>query len=142
MINKMSDSIRVINSIRASVCGPNSRPLLPGENLTFLCSNYTGPGTNIREKVLNQVPPASQVDACSMNHDIHYYNITNSGITDPNLIAQQVRQSDQQFLSCVRAANTDNTVLQNLEKTLAYGLIRGKNILENAGLISPTRFLS
>lgn len=104
------------NLYRKTFCQGKSRPLLPGE-FHYACHNYTGPGTRIDLPEVRSYPPYNDIDACSRQHDIDYYE--NQG----NPVA--IRKADEDVIKCYAKYPNEN----------GYNVgmlgINGKMVLEN-----------
>lgn len=126
------------NYLRSAICPSTTTPLLPGENHLF-CANYTGPGTNIDTRIAAGIVPTSASDACSQVHDLAYQSIGNGSAP----AGFNVRGADQNLLNCYRAGlTTDQSALNIASTAVAYPLIRGKMVLEDLGLLSPSSFIN
>jgi len=74
-------------------------------------SNYSGPGTDLKNKVDSNVPCLNQTDCCSRKHDIDYNEAMK--ISDPRERARHIRFADEVVKDC-------------------YGQIKGEPFLSTA----------
>lgn len=89
------------NLFRRNFCHGKSRPLLDGE-LHFGCHNFSGPGTRIDLKEVQDYPPYNDIDNCSRTHDLDYMNALKQGRKD------LIRQADIDVINCYKKYPNEN----------------------------------
>jgi hypothetical protein len=86
-----------LNIYRKRACSGKSRMLMDGEK-HLGCHNYTGPGTRIDLKEVQDYKPYNEIDNCSRNHDLDYLEA--DGMTDPVQKAHAIRIADEKAITC------------------------------------------
>ncbi len=104
------------NLYRKTACDSKARPLLDGEK-HYGCHNYSGPGTRIDLPEVRNFKPYNNIDACSRQHDIDYFNSNK----DP----KKIKEADEKVLQCY-----DKYPNENGYKIAKLG-IKSKTKLEN-----------
>ncbi len=118
----------VVNGINRMI-GSKAPPLFDGE-YHLPDSNWTGPGTRIKERIARGDKPLNAVDAASQIHDLEYNHIKRTE-SNPIERAKKVRISDEKALQSYQKALGTNPILGRL----AFTGIKSKNILED---VAPT----
>jgi hypothetical protein len=89
---------KLANKYRAKYCNNKTRPLLKGE-YHWGCHNFTGPGTKISLDYIRDTEPINDIDACSRQHDIDYYEAISKEM-DPEIRRRLLRQADVKVMQC------------------------------------------
>ena len=104
-------------------------------------SHYIGPFNSLSDEYIRTHPPKDLVDAGALYHDKDYSNIAKARDArkiSPEETKRLIRESDERFLS-----NTAKNIDQNRwGGTLGYLGIKGKNILEDMGVLNPNKFVT
>jgi hypothetical protein len=101
---------------------------------------YLGPFNSLTEEYRRTHPPVDKADEAGLNHDLEYTDIAK--LRKDNKISQSeatrlTRESDNKFLTTMRNQWTTSP----WKTTLGYLGIKGKNILEDVGVINPDIFV-
>lgn len=111
---------------------------VPGDG--FQRANYMGPGTQIIERLRRGDKGKTPIDQISQLHDIEY-TMASGLARDDSELKQQIRSADERMMY-----SGWNAFLEGRESwfnTLeGAGLIKAKTLLEDWGLLNPTRFVS
>lgn len=111
---------------------------VPGKG--FQRADYMGPGTQILKRIQRKDTGKTPIDQISMLHDIDYTIASGTASSDAEH-ARLGREADNRMIdSGWKAYKSGKENIFNL--TEGAGLIKAKNLLEDWGLMSPTRFLS
>ena len=86
-----------LNIYRKRACNGKARMLMNNEK-HYSCHNYTGPGTRIDLKEVQDYKPYNEIDNCSRTHDLDYLAADN--MTDPVQKAHAIRIADEKALTC------------------------------------------
>jgi hypothetical protein len=104
-------------------------------------SHYIGPFNALSDEYIRTHPPKDLVDAGALHHDLDYSRIAkarDAGKISADETKRLIRESDERFLS-----NTAKNIDQNRwGGTLGYLGIKGKNILEDLGVLDPNKFVT
>lgn len=107
-------------------------------------ANYEGPGTRVRWRIGNKIPPTTNTDAGAMRHDIDYANIgtrLKRGQINRQQAVQQIRQSDARLIKTgLRNLASFNPVEKMHAAAAASGII-GKQALQTTGLMDELKFI-
>lgn len=96
---------KVANAYRSKFCR-NSRPLKEGE-IHYGCHNFTGPGTRIDLKSVQNTEPYNSIDACSKQHDLDYKDALEADVTE-NERKEMIRDADHRVVACYDRHPRDN----------------------------------
>jgi hypothetical protein len=88
--------MRVANYYRRNYCNGKARPLYPGE-YHLGCHNFTGPGTRIDLPEVRNYAPYNDIDACSRQHDLDYYNAFKLPDAEKKKL---IREADHRVIEC------------------------------------------
>jgi hypothetical protein len=104
-------------------------------------THYVGPFNSLSDEYIRTHPPTDKIDEGALQHDKDYSHI--AGLRDSGKVTQKealklIRDSDSRFLSHMK----DNHSANRWASTLGYLGIKGKNILEDLGLIDPNKFVA
>jgi hypothetical protein len=101
---------------------------------------YLGPFNSLTDEYRRTHPPVDKADEAGLNHDLEYTDIArlakDKKITS-DVATKLTRESDNKFLSTMRNQWTTSP----WKTTLGYIGIKGKNILEDIGVINPNIFV-
>jgi hypothetical protein len=104
-------------------------------------SHYIGPFNSLTPEYIRTHPPKDPVDTGAMFHDFDYSRIAkqrNSGKISNKEASDLIRESDKRFLS-----NTAKNFRHNpIGAGLGYLGIKGKNILEDIGVLDRNQFVT
>jgi len=104
-------------------------------------SHYIGPYNALSDEYIRTHPPKDLVDAGALHHDLDYSRIAkqrDAGKISADETKRLIRESDERFLS-----NTAKNINQNRwGGTLGYLGIKGKNILEDLGVLDHNKFVT
>ena len=107
----------------------------------FTNSHYIGPFNALSPEYVRTHPPKDPVDAGALHHDFDYSRIAkarDSGKLSQDEAKKMIRESDERFLENTKA----NLHHNRLGGTLGYLGIKAKNMLEDAGILSPHQFVT
>lgn len=108
-------------------------------------ANFCGPGTDIRRRLAEGVKPTTQVDRQCVKHDIDYWNIQQllkSKKISRDDAKKRVRATDDRLIGVSRYnAKYPENPLDKIHANITLAGIRAKEIAEDAGILSPTRFV-
>jgi hypothetical protein len=107
-------------------------------------ANYEGPGTRVRWRLANKIPPTTQTDAGAMRHDIDYANIgtkLKKGQITRQQAIQQVRQSDARLVKTGLRNLASPWPVEKIHAAAAASGIIGKQALQQAGLLDELKFI-
>jgi len=101
---------------------------------------YLGPFNSLTPEYIASHPPVDRADAAGLTHDLDYTDIAkrvkNGEITQEQA-NQLSRASDNKFLTTMRKEWTTSP----WKTSLGYMGIKGKNVLEDMGVINPNIFV-
>jgi hypothetical protein len=100
-----------------------------------------GPWNKLDDEYIRKHPPTDKIDEGGLQHDRDYSNIArlrDSGQVSKAEALKLIRDSDSRFLSHMK----DNISANPWAGTLGYLGIKGKNLLEDVGLIDPNKFVA
>jgi len=103
-------------------------------------THYVGPLNALTPEYIASHPPTDRVDASAMHHDLDYSRIAKAhrtGTISKEEATSMTRDSDNRFLHNVKKNFYENP----WAGTLGYVGIKGKNILEDLGVIKPDAFV-
>jgi Phospholipase A2-like domain len=107
----------------------------------FTNSHYIGPFNSLSPEYIRTHPPRDPVDAGALHHDFDYSRIArlrDAGKLSEKETKNLIRESDNRFLR-----NTwDNFKHNPWGATLGYLGIKGKTLLEDAGVLNPNQFVT
>ena len=104
-------------------------------------TNYVGPWNALSPEYMASHPPKDNVDASAMHHDLDYSRIAkarDTGKVSQDEARQMTRESDNRFLGNVKKNWHENP----WAGTLGYVGIKGKNILEDLGVLNSNQFVT
>ena len=104
-------------------------------------THYVGPFNDLSDEYVRTHPPTDKIDEGAYQHDKDYSHI--AGLRDSGKVSHQeakklIRDSDNRFLNHM----TEHKKANPWASTLGYLGIKGKNILENAGILDPNKFVT
>jgi len=104
-------------------------------------SHYIGPFNALSPEYVRTHPPKDPVDAGALHHDYDYSRIAKA--RDAGTISQKeasslIRESDERFLHNTQKHSHHNP----WGAALGYIGIKGKNILEDIGVLNPNTFVT
>ena len=124
---------RVANRSRAK--DPRSR-LLYGDERHIRGHNFSGPGTHIHDRWVRETPPFNEVDACSREHDIVYYQVARKEGMEAAERRRLFREADKRARVCYDRHPRDRGY------EVARAMLRGKRAIEqNAPRVVSSRIL-
>lgn len=101
---------------------------------------YLGPFNSVTEEYRRTHPPVDKADEGGLHHDLEYVDIAkrakDKSIT-PEWASHLTRQSDNKFLNTMKEQWTTSP----WKSSLGYMGIKGKNLLEDAGIINSNVFV-
>lgn len=102
--------------------------------------HYLGPFNSLTPEYIASHPPVDEADRAGLHHDLEYEDIARK-VKNKQLTSQeatrQTRESDNRFLKTMKEQWTTSP----WKTTLGYLGIKGKNILEDIGLLKPDLFV-
>jgi len=104
-------------------------------------THYVGPFNALSDEYVRTHPPTDKVDEGGLQHDRDYSHIAglrDSGKITPHEAKKLIRDSDNRFLNHVSEHHQANP----WASSLGYLGIKGKNILEDAGILDPNKFVT
>jgi hypothetical protein len=104
-------------------------------------THYVGPFNSLSDEYIRTHPPTDKIDEGGLQHDKDYSHI--AGLRDSGTVSQKealklIRDSDLRFLDHMKEHYNANP----WASSLGYLGIKGKNILEDIGLIDPNKFVA
>jgi hypothetical protein len=102
--------------------------------------HYLGPWNSLTEEYRRTHPPVDKADEAGLNHDLEYSDIARNvkeGKLSSDIATKLTRESDKKFLKTMREQWTTSP----WKTTLGYLGIKGKNILEDVGILNPKLFV-
>lgn len=106
----------------------------------FTGGHYLGPFNSLDPEYMRTHPPVDRADRAGLYHDTEYESIAKrvkSGqLTQPEA-TRLTRESDNRFLTTMGEEWTTSP----WKSTLGYLGIKGKNLLEDAGILNPSLFV-
>jgi hypothetical protein len=102
--------------------------------------HYLGPFNSLDPEYIRTHPPVDRADAGGLRHDLEYEDIARrrkAGSLDVGNANRLTRESDNRFLDTMRQEWTTSP----WKSSLGYLGIKGKNILEDAGILNPNLFV-
>jgi hypothetical protein len=104
-------------------------------------THYVGPFNSLSDEYIRTHPPTDKVDEGGLQHDRDYSHI--AGLRDSGKVSHDeakklIRDSDTRFLDHMKEHHSANKWASGL----GYLGIKGKNILEDIGLIDPNKFVT
>lgn len=106
----------------------------------FTGGHYLGPFNSLDPEYIRTHPPVDRADEAGLHHDLEYEDIAtrrkagNLNAVDANRLT---RESDNRFLNTMKQEWTTSP----WKSSLGYLGIKGKNILEDAGILNPNLFV-
>jgi hypothetical protein len=103
-------------------------------------SHFLGPFNSLTEEYIRTHPPVDKADEAALNHDLEYTDIARNvkeGKLSSDIASKLTRESDKKFLNTMREQWTTSP----WKTTLGYLGIKGKNVLEDMGVINPNTFV-
>jgi hypothetical protein len=100
-----------------------------------------GPFNDLSDEYVRTHPPTDKVDEGGLQHDRDYSHIAglrDSGKITPHEAKKLIRDSDNRFLDHV----VEHRQANPWASSLGYIGIKGKNALEDLGLLDPNKFVS
>jgi len=104
-------------------------------------THYVGPFNALTPEYIASHPPTDKVDTSALHHDLDYSRIAKAqktGKISPEEATSLTRESDTRFLHNVKKHFHENP----WAGALGYVGIKGKNILEDIGLLKPSAFVA
>ena len=102
--------------------------------------HYLGPFNSLDEEYRRTHPPVDKADEAGLNHDLEYVDIAKlrkDKKINADTASKLTRASDNKFLDVMKQQWTTSP----WKTTLGYLGIKGKNILEDIGVINPDIFV-
>lgn len=102
--------------------------------------HYLGPFNSLDPEYIRTHPPVDEADRAGLHHDLEYEDIakrTKSGRLSIPDATRLTRESDNKFLTKMGQEWTTSP----WKSTLGYLGIKGKNLLEDAGILNPSLFV-
>jgi hypothetical protein len=102
--------------------------------------HYLGPWNSLDPEYIRTHPPVDEADRGGLVHDLEYEDIARrrkAGQLDVAEANRLTRESDNKFLRTMREQWTTSP----WKSTLGYLGIKGKNVLEDAGILNPNLFV-
>jgi len=104
-------------------------------------THYVGPFNSLSDEYIRTHPPTDKIDEGGLQHDKDYSHI--AGLRDSGQVSQKealklIRDSDLRFLGHMKEHYNANP----WASSLGYIGIKGKNLLEDIGLIDPNKFVA
>jgi hypothetical protein len=103
-------------------------------------THYVGPWNSLSPEYMASHPPTDKVDASALHHDLDYSRIAKAktaGTISASEAQHLTRESDNRFLHNVKSNFHENP----WAATLGYAGIKGKNILEDLGVLHSQEFV-
>ena len=102
--------------------------------------HYLGPFNSLDPEYIRTHPPVDRADEAGLHHDLAYESIARrrkQGSLDVGNANRLTRESDNRFLDTMKQEWTTSP----WKSSLGYLGIKGKNILEDAGILNPSLFV-
>ena len=99
-----------------------------------------GPWNSLTEEYRRTHPPVDKADEAGLHHDLEYTDIARNvkeGKLSSDIASKLTRESDKKFLKTMREQWTTSP----WKTTLGYLGIKGKNVLEDMGILNPKLFV-
>lgn len=106
----------------------------------FTGGHYLGPFNSLDPEYVRTHPPVDEADRAGYHHDIEYQDIAKrvaEGTLNQSIANRLARESDNRFLTKMGQEWTTSP----WKSTLGYIGIKGKNLLEDAGILNPNMFV-
>lgn len=86
---------------KKAIANGNPRPvrLLEDGELHFGLHNFTGPGTKIGLEKVRNFEPYNNIDACSKDHDLEYFEAEKLPLSSSDRM-RAIRKADQKVINC------------------------------------------
>lgn len=102
--------------------------------------HYLGPWNSLTDEYIRTHPPVDEADRAGLHHDLEYTDIARlvkEGKLSTDVANKLTRESDNKFLKIMKEQWTTSP----WKSSLGYLGIKGKNILEDAGILNPKLFV-